>query len=257
MKNNTRRGFIYFRYIFPVAAAVMMIILAFIPCYSYVTADTGINNAISLWELIGNSWSTVREYLFGSGQKADVTLDFARTLLCVIVALALLFIIGLASAVYAAICAFRYFARGCRDEKDTTLFITLVPNRIVLCIYHAFMLPVFFLPMLMPLLYGSILAYHVELNAYPFDIVFVALGIYLAVVCVIAVSADFELTEQKNIFTNRRVAEVEEDADEMSDGDGDESDDPYERMSQIEKAEQRERILRMLAKSSEEKEDGE
>lgn len=245
MKNSTRRGFIYFRYLFPLAAAVIMIILMLIPCYRYITADTGINEAVSLWELIGNSWNTVREYLFGSGEKADVTLDFARTLLAVIITLALLFIVGFASAVYAAVSAFRYFHDGCRESRTRTLFITLVPNRIVLCVYHALMLPIFLLPVLMPLLYKGILAYHVELNVAPFDMIWVAVALYVAVVCVIAVSANFEMLEQKNIFVKRRAFTDDAEEDDAVES---VSDDPYDEMSREEKEEQTERIMRLLGK---------
>ena len=177
-------------------------------------------------------------------------------MLALTVIFSLFFIVGLASAIYAAVCAFRYFARGCRDEKDITLFITLVPNRIVLCIYHSLMLVPFLLPRLMPVLYDKILAYHIELNTVPFDLALVSLGIYAAVAVIIAISSEFETLECKNIFTKRRVLNE----DNSDDGDGvkeSNSDDVYEEMTKAEKKEQAERIMRLLGKNAEEKEDGE
>lgn len=259
MKNDTKSRLVYLRYILPVASVCAVVALMFIPCYSYITADTGINEAISLWELLGNSWNTAREYLFGSGEKLAVTKSFARTLLVLISALLLLFVIGFASAVYTAVTAFRYFANGCRDGKATTLFITLVPNRTVLCIYHAMILPLFLLPRIMPMLYKNILSYYVELNAAPFDIAVIAAAVYAINVAVIAVGSRLEVSAQMNIFKKRRASDDGVSSD-TENGTDIITDDPYERMSQAEKREQTERIMRLLEKyrdgeDEEEKED--
>ncbi len=248
MKNDTKSRLVYLRYILPVASVCAIVALMFIPCYSYITADAGINEAISLWELLGNSWNTAREYLFGSGEKLAVTTSFARTLLVLIGALLLLFVIGFVSTVYTAVTAFRYFSNGCRDSKATTLFITLVPNRAVLCIYHATVLPLLLLPRIMPLLYKNILSYYVELNTAPFDIVIIAAAVYAINVAVIAACSRLEVSVQMNIFKKRSVSDDCIISDEETETDI-MTDEPYERMSQAEKREQTERIMRLLEKS--------
>lgn len=240
---SNKRIFIYFRYIFPIAAAVTMIALMFVPSYCFTTADTGLNDAVSLWELLGNSWNTAREYLFGSGEKLDVTLSFAKILIAVIVVLVTLFVMGVAFAVYEGVCAFRYFASGKRDSKGNIVFITLVPNRIMLCVYNALALPLFLLPRIMPLLYQNVLAYYVEVTAAPFDMIFIALTMYAVSCIAVAVSSGYERAESMDIFEKRAEYEDSEDEEQAEEI---ESDDPYERMSQKEKAEQTERILRLL-----------
>ena len=117
MKRKNKTGFIYFRYLFPIFAMLCMICVAFVPTYRYVTADTGVNDAISLWTLMSNAWNTVRGYLFGNGTQEAVVVDFSWTTLFLIVALVLLFAVGVASAVYTAVNAFKYFGDGCRESK--------------------------------------------------------------------------------------------------------------------------------------------
>ncbi len=247
MNKNTNKGFIYFRYIFPIVMALLSVILMFIPCYSYITADTGVNDAISLWELMGNSWQTVREYLFGSGTKYDVTIDFARILMALLIVFVVLFVLGVAFSAYCAITAFRYFANDCKESKERILFITLVPNRIVLCIYTALTLPIFFMPMLMPLLYKNYLYYQVQLSVTPFDMVYIALALYIACVIIVAISTQKESMSQMNIFAKRQapISKLQNEHEETEKAEQ-ETDDPYEIMSRKEKQEQNERILRML-----------
>lgn len=263
MKKSSRRGFIYFRYLLPIAAALIMLLLMLVPCYSYITADEGIKEAVSLGELITNSWNTSREYLFSGGEKYEATLAFSRALLIITAGFIFLFAVGLAAALYSAACVFGYIRGGGRESKSRLVFVTVFPNRIVLCAAYALTLPVFLLPRIMPLLYKSFLAYHVELIASPFDIMLVAAALYAACVAVSAVSANLECLEQVNIFA-RGHADFEENS---ADTEGDkaeadtsaETEDRYELMSAKEKNEQLERILRMLdsydADKEEKKED--
>ena len=248
MKKSTRKGFIYFRYVFPIAAALVLLLLMLVPCYRYITADTGINGAISLSELISNSWDTAREYLFGNSQKNEVTSSFAKTLIAIIVTFIALFIVGLASAIYAAVSAFSYFKNGCRESKKRIMFITLTLNRAVLCVCHALMLPIFALPVILPYLYDNMFNYHVELDASPFDMLYVALAVYAAVVIVIAVSKNFEIVAEMNIYTKRRPEKNTLSVGAESESTEAEPEDAYERMATRARSEQTERIMRLLNK---------
>lgn len=251
MKASTRTGFIYFRYIFPIIANLAMIGVMFVPAYRYVTADTGINKAISLWTLVGNSWAQVREYLFGGGKQEIAVVDFSWTVLMTIIVFSILFVLGAFSAIYAAICAFRYFANDCRESHERAVFITLVPNRIVLCIYHALVLPLFFFPLLMPSIYDAILHYHVEISYPLFDMAIVAVALYVMVVVIVAISAGFESDTHRDIFVKRKPftkTEDEEDTEEPTEQR--QTRDLYEAMAEKSRQEQTERILRLLNKQT-------
>ncbi len=244
MKKTTGKGFIYFRYIFPIAAVAMIIILTFIPCYRFITADTGVNDAISHSTLMENSWEQVREYLFGGGQKEIPTRDFSAAVLTAIITLSLLFAVGTASTLYAAISAFRFFAGGCRDSKSRALFITLVPNRAVLCIYHALMLPMLCFAMLMPYFYDSFLNYYVQLSYAPFDMLYIAIAIYAITVVIIAVSARYERLEGMDLFFKHRESEEKTPVPE----DEPLPTDAYSVMDRRAREEQAERIRTLLLK---------
>ncbi len=252
MKKSTRRGFVYFRYIMPILMAVCLIVLMFIPCYRFITADTGVNQAISLSELLDNSWDTSREYMFGNGEKNDVTLDFARTLFIVVIMMWVLFAIGVLFAIYSAVIAFRYILSGCVESKSRILYVTLTVNRVVLCVYYALMIPIFMLPKIMPYLYDNMLNYHIELSTSPFDMLWASLGVFAATAIIIAISKRFEVLAQINVYSSH--TELLDEEEEYIEED-DTPKDIYESMSERAKAEQAERIMRLLNKHGSGEED--
>ena len=252
MKKNARRGFIYFRYILPILTPVVMLILMCVPCYRFVSADEGIHQNISAWELISNSWETVREYLFGGGEQVQVTADFAGTVFGIIIVFVLLFCVGMAAAVYTAVTAFKFFRDGGKESKSHILFITLIPNRVVLCIYYALILPLLFFPRMMPMLYNGILNYYIELICQPFDILIVELVLFLLTVAVTFISVRYERLAEMNLFV--RYRRDDEDEDEPEEETVDDEDD-YAMMDRRAREEQNERILRLLSKTHETKND--
>ena len=247
MKKSTQKGFIYFRYLFPIFAAVIMLILTFVPCYRFVTQDGGIKQAISANELLSNSWDTVRSYLFGGQEQVQVTADFAGTLFGIIIVFCLLFAIGVASAVYAAVVAFRFFSEGGVESKRRILFVTIFPNRIALSVCYALTMPLIFLPKIMPWLYKSILNYRVELICQPFDVAWIDVALFVAVVAVIFVSAKYETLREMNVFVRYRVEEEDEQYEEQYGAD--EEADVFSEMDRKTREEQNERILRLLNKA--------
>ena len=246
MNKSTRRGFIYFRYILPIITPIISLVLMLVPCYRYATANEGLRQPISAWTLIGNAWDTVREYLFGNAEKMQVTSDFAGTVLGMIMLFAVLFAIGFGFSVYTAVTAFRFFSDGCSESRAKILFITLVPNRAVLCIYSALTLPLLFIPRIMPLLYNSILNYHTELICQPFDMIIVHLVIFAITVATVFVSAAFERREGINLFARYKEEDVEDEPDEAEEQD---EEDAYTAVDRRAREEQNERILRLLGQS--------
>ena len=87
MNRNSRKKLIYIRYIFPVLAIFLSFLLMLVPCYSYTTAETGAQEAISLCELLDNARMQVCDYLFERvGTKDDANVYFSRLVLGLIAA---------------------------------------------------------------------------------------------------------------------------------------------------------------------------
>jgi hypothetical protein len=231
-----------------------MLLLMIVPCYTYITPDVGVRAKMSLLELLKNSWNTVREYAFGAAKKEIVVLNFSRTVMGLVVSMWTLFAAGLAAAIYSAVVAFRYFADGCRESRSRILYVTLTANRALLCAYFALTLPIFVFPTVLKYMYRGMLNYYVELTASPFDMLFVALLLYAAVVAVIIVSRRRECELGMDVYAKR----------EHSDDSNEESiDGEYTRqngkdvLSEQESRAQAERIMRLLGKQDTQQTDGE
>ncbi len=254
MKKTARKGFIYFRYALPLILAAVLVVLMLLPTYRFITADTGVGETVSLGELLSNSFATAREYIFKSGEKAVPTMDFSVTLLVCVCLMWLLFFIGVISAIFEAY-EMVMLCRGIRTSRSRILFVTLSVNRGFLCIWHALMLPIFLLPRIMPLLYGEILAYRVELVCAPFDMLWVALVLYALTAAVIFVSKKYERLEELDIYRlpEKKIEVMKENTEEEIQED--EPEDEYEAMMRRARAEQAESILRLLNKNGDD--DGE
>ena len=212
MNRNSRKKLVYVRYLFPIAAIVLTFLLMLVPCYSYTTADTGRQEAISLCELLDNSRMQVCEYLFETtGTRDNATLYFSRVVLGLVIGLSVLFAIATAAVVYIAISAFRYF----KDPEDRgnarILFITLVPNRAVGLVLQALCFPLLAFPHVMLLLYDKILHYHVELTLTFPDPLILAGILYAASIVLSIVSASRESGLRMNPFARRKPTALRED----------------------------------------------
>jgi hypothetical protein len=220
----------------------------FIPCYRYITAD-GINGAVSLSHLVNNYFDIARDFLFGAdADKIDErTIAFCKYILGFIIATVSLFALGVISVIYTTVSAISY----CGGKRNTTaraLFITLVPNRFVLCIYNALLLPIFFFPMSLPKIFDGMLAEHIEIMCEPFDMMFIALGLYLLNIIFIFLTARMEMLEDMDVFYKQK--KVKGFAEEYEDDEEEEElTDEYEKMDKRAKDEQTERILRLLNKN--------
>ena len=143
---NGKKIFIYFRYIFGVLLALLILAGMFIPCLKYTVGENS-NQPISNMSLIKNSWQTSREYLFdGGANKVVEQTSFSKALLATVILLCILFAVGTLFSIYTAYSAFSYFKDTENIDKSRIFFLTLVPNRVLICIYSALLLPLAFLP---------------------------------------------------------------------------------------------------------------
>ena len=247
MKKSTQKGFIYFRYIMPIAVALIMLCLMLVPVYMYNTSGK-FGGAVSLGELLQNSWDTVRSYIFSASSKKDAaTLEFSKVLFGIIIGAWVLFAAGIVARICAAVTALRMFYTGEQGTSGRALFLAFVPNRAVLCVLHALTLPIFFIPMLMPTLYAKLLGTAVLLKCSPFDMAFVALALYIAEVVVICVSAEYETTNKMNLFARAPKKQIQEQSCE--DEEYAVADDGYAGYESRAKQEQLQRIMKLLDKN--------
>lgn len=268
-KNSGARAFIYFRCIFPVLSVIATVCIMFVECYKYlfILNSAGRWSVMSLWQLIDATWETSRNSLFGKAEIAADSLVFSETTFWLVIAFVALFVFGAAAAVYSSVAMIKYLYDGDTRSRFTRLFVTLVPNRIVLCLYQLPMIVIFALPSLWVLLSKRIFDYYVELYFDPFDMFWVAVGIFVLGALVVGVSSYFEKREGLDVFHVKASREPvikgkkNTDEPELNDEEIVEHLNTYERMVEAQKEEQRERILRLLNlqndKTDENEEDGE
>lgn len=208
----TRRALVYIRYLFPIFAAALCVAVMFVPCLSYSTVE-GTQASISLSELIGNSWDQVRAYLFATAQQEPSQKIFAQTVLALIVVFVLLFVIGVASAVVSAVFAIRYFNAPKPRTVAHMWFITIIPNRAVLCALYALTLPLLFFCRLIIPLYDRIMHVDVLLNVSAPEPWVWGLILYGVSVVLSVVSARYERQMRMDMFKQTRAATVRVSAD--------------------------------------------
>ncbi len=159
-----QKGWIRLRYLFPILAILLILVAMRIPCLQYTTADTGTNDTISAWELMGNAFDQSRTVLFGSEEQTQTNVAFSRSVLTVWCVCLLLFLIGCAVAVWSLVTALRYFQDPKAHVTARIAFITAVPNRIALCLWLLCLLPLPAFPRLLVMIYHTMLHYAVVLD---------------------------------------------------------------------------------------------
>ena len=247
MNKQTKQKLIYARYILPPVLILLILLLTFIPSYRYVAGGDA-RVPISLSTLISNSWEESRETLFVKSQN-DVKpqeLVFSKTMLGIILGSGVLYLIARAVAAWSAFVALKLFMSDDEDsaERSRTLFITFIPNRIVLTALEALALPMLAIPYIMPLVYAYTLGTRVGFTLAAPD-GFIVLSVALVALCVLsALTAPYERRFDADVFKKREPfglaraeeAEEEEEEEELSD----------EELAF--KEEQAERIRRLLGK---------
>ena len=147
MKKITKQKLIYIRYILPPILMLLILLVMLIPSYRYV-AEGNVNETISFFSLLKNSYNQSRDILFGEGEQTAANMSFSKALLSIVIIFPILYLVAMASAIYNMFVAMRYFI-GDDEEKNEitrTVFITFFPNRIFLCIVESLILPFLFLP---------------------------------------------------------------------------------------------------------------
>ena len=241
-----RRGWIFFRYLFPLICAVLIFAALCVPCLQYTNNQSGTDEPISAMSLMKNSWDQVRNYLFGTGEQTNGNMQFSQTVLVLLILFWLLFALGVAAAVWAWLAFLRYAEEGRENETGRVWFITLIPNRIVLCVLCALMLPVACFPHVVIWLYRSIYV-AVELKVYVLDPMWLALALYAALILLSSVSAGYEKSLRMDLFRKpkERKGETEETDFDEREGSEEKTDGLSSAQENAQRA-QAERIARLL-----------
>ena len=234
--------------------AVLIVAGMFIPCLRYTVGEHR-NEPISTVELIKNSWETSRQYLFdGASDKVPTQTGFSRLLLAAVLVLGLLFVLGFAFAVYTVICAFCYFKNPQSTDKNRIFFLTLVPDRIALCLYQALLLPITFLPRIIILLYENILNYQTVLYFSVLEPWIIALTVYAIFCVVVFLSSGFEkATGLDPLYNEMREKRMRDQKRVMAYAEEQEPEEEAPSIDEILKLEQAERIRKMLSDNENDK----
>lgn len=206
MKKQTKQRLIYVRYILPPVLLILLLLIAFIPTHRYVDAGEA-REPISLFALLTNSFEQGRNILFATPNATVGQTAFARVLLTVSIAGLILYAIALAVSIWSMVTALKLFMSD--DEEDAertrTLFITFVPNRIVLTLLEALAIPLTLFPYVMPLIYSYTLAYSVRVNLCAPDALIASVIFISAIAVLSAVAAPYERRFDADVFKQRRA----------------------------------------------------
>ena len=211
MKKETKQKLIYLRYILPPVLIILVLLLGFVPSYRYVVTGEA-HESVSLWSLIGDSWTLGRETLFAKSNATTGEQAFSKITLGWIIGSALLCLVALASAAWACFVALKLFISDDEEgaEKSRTFFITFLPNRIALTVAEAFVLPV-----CLPTVYAHTMGMSVRVDlAAPDCLIFAAVSL-VAIAILSALCAPMERQFGADVF-KRRKAFVREESDEPS-----------------------------------------
>ena len=214
MKKETKQKLIYLRYILPPVLIILVLLLGFVPSYRYVVTGEA-HESVSLWSLIGDSWTLGRETLFAKSNATTGEQAFSKITLGWIIGSALLYLVALASAAWACFVALKLFISDDEEgaEKSRTLFITLLPNRIALTVAEALVLPICLFPYILPTVYAHTMGMSVRVDlAAPDCLIFAAVSL-VAIAILSALCAPMERQFGADVF-KRRKAFVREESDE-------------------------------------------
>ena len=249
---ENKRKWIYVRYLYPVVSMLVITALLFIPCYSFVT-DGGANDPVSVLTLTKNSWDWGTQCLWGIGIEQSLgNIYFSQTVLIMVIAFYLAFIIALGASIYLCASAFMCFRRTPFAEKNRIILITFFFNRTVVSILQTLAFPIFIFPKLLPFVYLSTLNTYVEMRLEFIDPLLISAFLYAAGVVISVITAPWEKKLDMDIFKkpSAKVVEEEKNGEDLSES---KPESALEIMNRKAREEQAEKILELLNKNEKDK----
>lgn len=211
MKKETKQKLIYLRYILPPVLIILVLLLGFIPSYRYVVTGEA-HESVSLWSLIGDSWTLGRETLFAKSNATTGEQAFSKITLGFIIGSALLYLVALVSAAWSCFVALKLFMSDDEEsaEKSRTLFITAIPNRIALTVAEALVLPICLFPYLLPAIYAHTLGMNVRVDLAAPDCLILSAVSLISIAVLSALCAPMERRFDADVFKRRKAFDRDE-----------------------------------------------
>ncbi len=187
-------------YLCPVVWAALTPLTLLIPSLQYNNNQTGTGEPLSALGLMSNAWQYGRECLFGSDvEQTAGNLQFSKTVMLLLVALWLLYLVGAAAALWGLYAYLKFQGSDTDAHSGRLWFVTLIPNRGVLCLLCGLMLPLTLFHWLMVPLYRTLYV-SVSLRILGFDPLWVS-GLLLVTCAILwAVTAPKERAGRYDIF---------------------------------------------------------
>lgn len=197
-KNNKHYPLIYARYIFPLIANLLIVIFFYFRNIRFIL-DTDIRQRMSLADLIENTWNNSRIYLFSANtEQTGEGVVFYRAVFAMLIFCLVLFIIGVAMNIFAAVAAGTYFIRG--EQKLKNIYISIVPNRFVMLVFSLFLLPITFFPEILVYLYRHLLLYNVKVEYTGVSAGILSVIVMVVLIVITILSRKQEILQNRNIF---------------------------------------------------------
>ena len=194
---------------------VLTLVSMLIPSYRY-AIDGKLDKPLSPFKILSNGFDTARRVVFATTEQDAAELLFSQTVMAVIIVFWALFLVALAVSVYSAVVVLRHITSDDDEarEKSRTLFITLIPNRIVLCALQMLSVPLALFPYLLPYLYKSIWGQRIGMALIAPDALIAVLLTVVTTVTLCVVSSFCEKGLDVDVFRKRKAFEDVENADE-------------------------------------------
>jgi len=204
---------IHLRHIFPAVADLLLVILALVPSFRFVISSST-QPKQSLFDLIGNSWTGAREYLFSaSAQTTPEGEAMYRAIFIALISLILLFALGVAINVFSMIVSYRDMISPEENKSLKNAYLAFIPNRIVLSLFRLLVIPIFFLPDIVARYYRTRLFQAVSVKYVLLHPAIIAAILFAVSVILTVISKKHEVSEGRDVFFKKSAPTPTDESD--------------------------------------------
>ena len=190
-KKNTA-WVVHLRHIFPAVSDLLLVVLMLIPSFNFIISSKT-QPKQSAFTLISNSWRGSREYLFSStAQTSPEGEAMYRAIFITLIALILLFILGVAINLFSMVVSYRDMVAKEENKNLKNAYLAFIPNRIVLSLFRLLVIPIFFLPDIVARYYRTRLFQAVDVKYTILHPAIIAAILFVLTVIITVISKKYE-----------------------------------------------------------------
>ena len=242
-KHKKKLGIFHVRNIFPLVSDIILVLLLLLPTFRFIHNST-VQPKQSIFSLMKNAWTGSREYLFSASMETtQAGTAMYKTIFALLIIFTLLFVLGVVVNIFSMSVTYKSLSGSKENENAKNLFLAIIPNRALLCIFRLTVIPIFFLPRVVASLYRDLLFQSVKIRYVFIDPTIIALALFIATAVLVLVSKKTEVREKIDLFA--KVPKADENPDEER------SDSPAERVYQITDREDTAQRIRKMFDDSE------